>query len=220
MPRQLPTATLLTQDLILQLLHPPPPIQATDLTVQLCSQSLKSTSPESKAFGTVFTDHMLTIEWSEAEGWGAPHIQPLGNLSVHPACSSLHYGIQVRQTGPAGCCEGETHGSYGKASLSQLFEGLKVYPGEDERLRLFRPMLNLKRMSKSARRVCLPVSMTGCRARWGGRRSNPPSTSPRPSTRWSCWSASGDWWRSSRTGLLSQARQRISMSDQHLSALR
>ncbi|XP_056878674.1 branched-chain-amino-acid aminotransferase, cytosolic [Takifugu flavidus] len=106
--------------------------KAADLTVQLCSESLKTTSPESKAFGTVFTDHMLTIEWSEAEGWGAPRIRPFGNLSMHPACSSLHYGIQ-------------------------LFEGLKVYRGEDERLRLFRPMLNMKRMSKSARRVCLPA---------------------------------------------------------------
>lgn len=43
----------------------------------------------------------------------------------------------------------------------QLFEGLKVYIGEDKRLRLFRPMLNMKRMSKSAKRVCLPVRREG-----------------------------------------------------------
>lgn len=46
------------------------------------------------------------------------------------------------------------------SSLPQLFEGLKAYPGEDRRLRLFRPMLNMKRMSRSARRVCLPVRPT------------------------------------------------------------
>lgn len=39
----------------------------------------------------------------------------------------------------------------------QLFEGLKVSRGDDGRLRFFRPMLNMKRMSKSAKRACLPV---------------------------------------------------------------
>lgn len=46
-------------------------------------------------FGTIFTDHMLTVEWNAAEGWQAPCIKPFGNLSMHPACSSLHYAIQV-----------------------------------------------------------------------------------------------------------------------------
>uniref|UniRef100_A0A665TMA2 Branched-chain-amino-acid aminotransferase n=1 Tax=Echeneis naucrates TaxID=173247 RepID=A0A665TMA2_ECHNA len=103
---------------------------AADLAVQL-SSTLK-TKPEVSSFGTVFTDHMLTIEWSETEGWQAPLIKPLGNLSVHPACSSLHYGIQ-------------------------LFEGLKAYRGDDNQVRLFRPMLNMNRMANSARRACLPA---------------------------------------------------------------
>uniref|UniRef100_UPI0037E88358 branched-chain-amino-acid aminotransferase, cytosolic isoform X3 n=1 Tax=Semicossyphus pulcher TaxID=241346 RepID=UPI0037E88358 len=77
---------------------------------------------------------MLTIEWSATEGWQAPLIKPFGNMSLHPACSSLHYGVQ-------------------------LFEGLKAYRGDDNRLRLFRPMLNMNRMSKSARRACLPPSL-------------------------------------------------------------
>ncbi|XP_068442207.1 branched-chain-amino-acid aminotransferase, cytosolic isoform X7 [Clinocottus analis] len=38
---------------------------------------------------------MLTIEWSASEGWQAPLIKPFGNLSLHPACSSLHYAIQA-----------------------------------------------------------------------------------------------------------------------------
>jgi len=29
------------------------------------------------------------------EGWQKPHIQPFGNLSTHPGCSSLHYAAQV-----------------------------------------------------------------------------------------------------------------------------
>ena len=75
-------------------------IQAADLTVQLSSGRLTTTPAAPKSFGAIFTDHMLTIEWSEGEGWGVPRIQPLGNLSMHPACTSLHYGIQVPQEGP------------------------------------------------------------------------------------------------------------------------
>ncbi|XP_068572861.1 branched-chain-amino-acid aminotransferase, cytosolic isoform X2 [Cebidichthys violaceus] len=75
---------------------------------------------------------MLTIEWSASEGWQAPLIKPFGNLSLHPACSSLHYGIQ-------------------------LFEGLKAFRGDDNQLRLFRPMLNMNRMSNTAKRACLPA---------------------------------------------------------------
>ncbi|XP_070710350.1 branched-chain-amino-acid aminotransferase, cytosolic [Pempheris klunzingeri] len=108
-----------------------PSFKAADLVIQL------SSSPNTKpcdvfSFGTVFTDHMLTIEWSVTEGWQAPLIKPFENLSVHPACSSLHYGVQ-------------------------LFEGLKAYRGDDNRLRLFRPMLNMNRMCNSAKRACLPA---------------------------------------------------------------
>lgn len=67
--------------------------QAADLVIQLSPSS--KTKPDVLDFGTVFTDHMLTIEWSVTEGWQAPLIKPFGNLSLHPACSSLHYGIQV-----------------------------------------------------------------------------------------------------------------------------
>lgn len=74
------------------------PSQAADLRVELTS-TLKTKDFSAKAvnipFGTIFTDHMLTVEWDVAEGWQAPHIKPFGNLSIHPACSSLHYAIQV-----------------------------------------------------------------------------------------------------------------------------
>ncbi|XP_008282699.1 branched-chain-amino-acid aminotransferase, cytosolic [Stegastes partitus] len=107
-----------------------PSFKAADLVIQLTSSP--KTKPDIGDFGTVFTDHMLVIEWSLAEGWEAPLIRPFGNLSLHPACSSLHYGIQ-------------------------LFEGFKAYRGDDDQLRLFRPMLNMNRMAKSAKRACLPA---------------------------------------------------------------
>ncbi|XP_028274972.1 branched-chain-amino-acid aminotransferase, cytosolic [Parambassis ranga] len=104
--------------------------KAADLVIQL--SSAPKHKPNVVNFGSVFTDHMLTVEWSVAEGWKAPLIRPFGNLSLHPACSALHYGIQ-------------------------LFEGLKVYRGVDNCLRLFRPMLNMNRMANSAKRACLPA---------------------------------------------------------------
>lgn len=53
-------------------------------------------------FGKHFSDHMLTIEWSESGGWEAPRIKPFQNLSLHPASSALHYSIEVGGRGWAG----------------------------------------------------------------------------------------------------------------------
>ena len=36
------------------------------------------------AFGKIFTDHMLTIDWNKEEGWAAPQITPFENFSMHP----------------------------------------------------------------------------------------------------------------------------------------
>ncbi|XP_039769207.1 branched-chain-amino-acid aminotransferase, mitochondrial isoform X1 [Ornithorhynchus anatinus] len=106
--------------------------KAADLHVEL-SRTPRPKPPAGAqlTFGKTFTDHMLTVEWSEARGWGRPHIRPFQNLSVHPACSALHYAIQ-------------------------LFEGMKAYRGPDRHVRLFRPMLNMDRMLRSALRLCLP----------------------------------------------------------------
>ncbi|MCI4388733.1 hypothetical protein PGIGA_G00089380 [Pangasianodon gigas] len=105
--------------------------KAADIVVRLCENRKPKPESENLPFGTVFTDHMLLIEWSSEGGWEKPRIQPFGNLSLHPACAALHYGVQ-------------------------LFEGMKAYRGQDDRVRLFRPMLNMKRMLKSAHRACLP----------------------------------------------------------------
>ncbi|XP_051974892.1 branched-chain-amino-acid aminotransferase, cytosolic-like isoform X2 [Xyrauchen texanus] len=105
--------------------------KAADTVIQFTQNYKPKPDPNGLVFGTVFTDHMLIIEWSLVEGWQKPQIQPFGNLSIHPACSSLHYAVQ-------------------------LFEGMKAYRGPDNKLLLFRPMLNMKRMLKSAHRACLP----------------------------------------------------------------
>lgn len=106
--------------------------EAKDLIITPATTLKAKPDPENLVFGTVFTDHMLTVEWSSKSGWDKPHIKPFQNLSLHPGCSSLHYAVE-------------------------LFEGLKAYRGHDNKIRLFRPDLNMDRMHRSALRVTLPV---------------------------------------------------------------
>lgn len=40
----------------------------------------------------------------------------------------------------------------------QLYEGLKAYRGGDNKVRIFRPDLNMERMYSTAERAMLPVS--------------------------------------------------------------
>ncbi|CAL9692853.1 unnamed protein product [Knipowitschia caucasica] len=106
--------------------------KATDLRVQLCSSRAPRPEPGALVFGKTFSDHMLVIEWSDSEGWDRPLIQPFQNLSLHPASSALHYSIE-------------------------LFEGMKAFRGADDHIRMFRPMLNMERMERSAERCCFPA---------------------------------------------------------------
>ena len=77
------------------------------------------------------TDHILIWQWNELSGWGYPEIRPYGPLPIMPSASVLQYAT--------GC-----------------FEGIKVYRGYDDKLRLFRISLNCERMVKSSMRVKLP----------------------------------------------------------------
>ncbi len=87
---------------------------------------------ESKlGFGTIFTDHMFLMLWDKAQGWHDAEILPLGNLSIHPSSSVLHYGAEI-------------------------FEGLKAYRRADGGIQLFRPWENFARFNRSARRMGLP----------------------------------------------------------------
>ncbi|MBZ3884622.1 Branched-chain-amino-acid aminotransferase, cytosolic [Sciurus carolinensis] len=106
--------------------------QAKDLIITPATVLKEKPDPNNLVFGTVFTDHMLTVEWSSEFGWEKPHIKPFQNLSLHPGSSTLHYAVE-------------------------LFEGLKAFRGVDNKIRLFRPDLNMERMCKSAVRATLPV---------------------------------------------------------------
>ena len=82
-------------------------------------------------FGKYFTDHMFLMDYSREQGWHNARIVPFGNLSLHPACTALHYGADI-------------------------FEGLKAYRRADGGIQLFRPIENARRMRNSAERLCLP----------------------------------------------------------------
>jgi len=87
--------------------------------------------PSKLLFGHKFTDHMLSVEWRLKDGWQKPKISKLKNLEIHPAAKVLHYSIEI-------------------------FEGMKAYHGVDQKLRLFRPDLNMNRFHKSTLRSSLP----------------------------------------------------------------
>ncbi|XP_074995173.1 branched-chain-amino-acid aminotransferase, mitochondrial-like isoform X2 [Calonectris borealis] len=108
--------------------------RASQLEVERSRSPRPKPDPQGLQFGRVFTDHMLSVEWSRAGGWGRPRIRPFQDLRLHPACSALHYAVE-------------------------LFEGMKAFRGADDKIRLFRPELNMQRMERSAQRVCLPPSL-------------------------------------------------------------
>lgn len=70
--------------------------KAADLQIQMTKEPQKKPDPSQPLlFGKIFTDHMLMVEWNSKTGWSPPRIQPFQNLSLHPACSGLHYSLQV-----------------------------------------------------------------------------------------------------------------------------
>ncbi len=82
-------------------------------------------------FGSIFTDHMFVMNYDAGEGWHDARIVPYGPLSLDPAAMILHYGQEV-------------------------FEGLKAYRTQDNRILLFRPQENFKRLNNSNERLCIP----------------------------------------------------------------
>jgi branched-chain amino acid aminotransferase len=83
-------------------------------------------------FGTYFTDHMFTVEWTPDEGWHDARITPYGPLTLDPATAVLHYA-------------------------QETFEGMKAYRHDDGSVWAFRPEANAERMVRSSGRLAFPV---------------------------------------------------------------
>ncbi|WP_017378816.1 branched-chain amino acid aminotransferase [Paenisporosarcina sp. TG-14] len=82
-------------------------------------------------FGKTFTDHMFIMDYETGKGWYDPRIVPYAPITLDPAAMIFHYGQTV-------------------------FEGMKAYRGEDNRILLFRPDKNLQRLNLSSERLCIP----------------------------------------------------------------
>jgi branched-chain amino acid aminotransferase len=83
-------------------------------------------------FGRVFTDHMVTIRYTEGRGWHDATVQARAPLTLDPATAVLHYA-------------------------QEIFEGMKAYAHPDGSLALFRPYANAARFNRSAARLAMPA---------------------------------------------------------------
>ena len=88
-------------------------------------------------FGKVFTDHMVTIRYSEAEGWHDAKITARAPFTMDSASAVLHYA-------------------------QEIFEGMKAYRLADGGTALFRPEANARRFQDSARRPRCPSCRPSC----------------------------------------------------------
>ncbi len=82
-------------------------------------------------FGRIFTDHMVTIRWTEQEGWQDAQVRPREPFQIDPASAVLHYA-------------------------QEIFEGLKAYRVKNGVV-LFRPERNALRFQTSAERLAMPI---------------------------------------------------------------
>jgi branched-chain amino acid aminotransferase len=81
--------------------------------------------------GAVFTDHMLICDFADGE-WKDAAIVPFGPFSLLPTSLVFHYGQTV-------------------------FEGMKAFRTEDDRIHIFRPGKHYQRLTHTTARICMPV---------------------------------------------------------------
>jgi branched-chain amino acid aminotransferase len=101
-------------------------------TTQPLSDAQRQAVLVDPGFGRHFTDHMVTIEWTEGRGWHDAQLVPYGPLQLDPATMALHYG-------------------------QEIFEGLKAYARTDGSIGTFRPEMNARRFQRSAARLAMPA---------------------------------------------------------------
>lgn len=82
-------------------------------------------------FGSVFTDHMVTLRWSAERGWHDGQLEPYGPFTLDPATQVFHYA-------------------------QEIFEGLKSYRQTSGAVVGFRLRANAARFNSSARRMAMP----------------------------------------------------------------
>ncbi len=95
------------------------------------SPKQKPTDESSLGFGKIFSDHMFVMDYETGKGWHNAKIMPYDSIELSPAAMCLHYGQEV-------------------------FEGMKAYRTNDDKIQLFRPEENFKRLNVSNNRLVIP----------------------------------------------------------------
>lgn len=98
----------------------------------------KTTSPKAKptdesklGFGKTFTDHMFIMDYTLGQGWHDARIVPYASISLDPSAVVFHYA-------------------------QECFEGMKAYRTAENKIQLFRPDCNARRMNNTQDRLCIP----------------------------------------------------------------
>lgn len=104
---------------------------ASIIDIQTTTKKKQKPLQHELGFGIHFTDHMFIMDYSEGKGWHDPRIVPYQPIVLDPAAKVFHYG----QT---------------------IFEGLKAFKTEEDKVLLFRPERNIQRLNRSNERLGVP----------------------------------------------------------------
>jgi branched-chain amino acid aminotransferase len=86
--------------------------------------------PAKLEFGKTFAPDWFVSEYRHGH-WQNSRVEPVHNISLHPAAIVFHYG-------------------------QSIFEGMKAYRWANGKVALFRPMENARRFARSAERMAMP----------------------------------------------------------------
>ena len=81
-------------------------------------------------FGAIFTDHMMLCDYEDG-AWKTPKVKPYGPIELDPSAKVFHYGQAV-------------------------FEGMKAFKDDNDKIWLFRPKDNFNRINISSKRLAIP----------------------------------------------------------------
>ncbi len=94
------------------------------------SSRLPEVDFDNLTFGKHCSDHMFLCDYKDG-AWQTPKIMPYGPMQMEPSAKVFHYGQAV-------------------------FEGMKAFKDDNEKVWLFRPEENFKRINISSKRMGIP----------------------------------------------------------------
>jgi branched-chain amino acid aminotransferase len=96
---------------------------------------------------------MVVTSYDPIYGWSDPEIKPYGPLTLDPMSSCLQYSTNL--------FEGMKVRLIHRYTIIPITHGnIQAYMGADDKIRLFRPDMNMARMDRSRERVALPPMNT------------------------------------------------------------